>query len=1226
MKKLFTLLLVLFSLFLNTEIWAQDISAYSIDYGTSYGTFYNNGTTATTTAFASKWVSTATNPQLTIQVSNLGTNNMNSSNGYLFSKSDGKETYTLSVPDGYLITGYTLTGTASDHNSNGVTKIIFQANGRSAVEYANNASVSETITGVFSQTTTFTLEGKKSDDSNAFGKITSPTLSVNVMKLNKYITNLTKVTNVDDISEEKYYVIYQPRNDCYLKENGENLGLITDEATSYPLVNTKLPQYLLQFDKVDDTGTVHIKTILGRFIKTPSETGKFTLTSSTSERASTTLLYNEGYIFPKTGGYEWNRGSSALWGTTGSWSNAVNTTYNTGNVFLYELYEVDLTENKVVNVTYNLKFNGETIASQTKKHYVTDDVLDAETVFGTVPAYCTYGTPDVSSIAEETTEVNVTLNWDGPFTASTVESPVYYALKISTNDGSWWTPKDVTVNQATETRAHCVANTNILPAGNATEWAWVLIGNPYDGFKIYSVSREKYLGGRTAIDGHFTLGDLASANAFIVKNVSDNPQFYDKANKLYIDRSGGYAYAYSSGQKMTFQRLYNVKFALSDEDGGLQVGSDEVVDFDTEYMITTSASLSCTASGYVITAYDGFTTLAEALENDADGIINLTVKKQITFKLNYNGTVIASKTTVYPEVVDEPTTAAATIFGAAPDYCSYGTPDVATIESSTTEVNIDLNWTGPFEISTDYGSAIWYCMQIQGTKWLSTGTITDGVAPVTLSDLPTVTDSYLWAYVGNPVDGIKLINKGSGDGYYGAFDGSYYLNVQSGEENALLFSIEEGTNAFLLKKDDGKYMELLNDGKVGFYGTTPYGTYTNLNVRSYYCQQALFDLDQYAIISKVGKYFGVRQEGIDIVKGIVSDIPKLTKTQYDTYVPQLILDYARTVKYPGTGYYRIKNMLTTGEYGYIGVSGTASDEEIYLKGNISNVNDASTIILVTKDGSGKYTFQTQGKYIRNVRESEKAYLIDTAPKENFTMALGESAGYGVIRTWADGNYSYYHAASGNSYYLVGWEAAADASQWEFEDATSLDVALNSDGATTPTYYATLCLPFDVTISGATAYTLARSGNYLVPTEVGDNKVPAGTPVLLKSTTSSSATATINTGEAFNNGSPLDCVLTGTYLPKTIAGSTDYVLGKYNGKIGFYHWSSNNLGANRAYLAGTSDARGFELMFDDVVTGISSMDDGQRTMDDESIIYNLSGQRLNKMQKGINIVNGKKVLF
>ena len=38
----------------------------------------------------------------------------------------------------------------------------------------------------------------------------------------------------------------------------------------------------------------------------------------------------------------------------------------------------------------------------------------------------------------------------------------------------------------------------------------------------------------------------------------------------------------------------------------------------------------------------------------------------------------------------------------------------------------------------------------------------------------------------------------------------------------------------------------------------------------------------------------------------------------------------------------------------------------------------------------------------------------------------------------------------------------------------------------------------------------------------------------------------------------------------------------------------------------------------------TIDNGQLTT--EGAVYNLAGQRLQKMQKGINIVNGKKILF
>ena len=45
--------------------------------------------------------------------------------------------------------------------------------------------------------------------------------------------------------------------------------------------------------------------------------------------------------------------------------------------------------------------------------------------------------------------------------------------------------------------------------------------------------------------------------------------------------------------------------------------------------------------------------------------------------------------------------------------------------------------------------------------------------------------------------------------------------------------------------------------------------------------------------------------------------------------------------------------------------------------------------------------------------------------------------------------------------------------------------------------------------------------------------------------------------------------------------------------------------------------------EDDATAIKAIDNAQQTA--EGAIYNLSGQRMSKMQKGINIINGKKVL-
>ena len=54
------------------------------------------------------------------------------------------------------------------------------------------------------------------------------------------------------------------------------------------------------------------------------------------------------------------------------------------------------------------------------------------------------------------------------------------------------------------------------------------------------------------------------------------------------------------------------------------------------------------------------------------------------------------------------------------------------------------------------------------------------------------------------------------------------------------------------------------------------------------------------------------------------------------------------------------------------------------------------------------------------------------------------------------------------------------------------------------------------------------------------------------------------------------------------------------------------------------ARECHMVFYDKTTSISSSIQTEATKD--NIIYNLQGQRLNQPQKGINIINGKKVFL
>ncbi|MBO4549358.1 MAG: hypothetical protein J5733_01390, partial [Bacteroidaceae bacterium] len=91
----------------------------------------------------------------------------------------------------------------------------------------------------------------------------------------------------------------------------------------------------------------------------------------------------------------------------------------------------------------------------------------------------------------------------------------------------------------------------------------------------------------------------------------------------------------------------------------------------------------------------------------------------------------------------------------------------------------------------------------------------------------------------------------------------------------------------------------------------------------------------------------------------------------------------------------------------------------------------------------------------------------------------------------------------------------------------------------------------------------------------------------------------------------------------IEAAGKYILAKPDGEpVGFYLASTGTIKAGKAYLESAGNVKAFYFDEDDA-TGIRSIDNGQLPFDNR--IYNVAGQRLQRMQKGINIVNGKKIL-
>lgn len=164
-----------------------------------------------------------------------------------------------------------------------------------------------------------------------------------------------------------------------------------------------------------------------------------------------------------------------------------------------------------------------------------------------------------------------------------------------------------------------------------------------------------------------------------------------------------------------------------------------------------------------------------------------------------------------------------------------------------------------------------------------------------------------------------------------------------------------------------------------------------------------------------------------------------------------------------------------------------------------------------------------------------------------------------------------------------------------------------------TGYATM---FDTTsgyeLSGdAKAYVAVLNNTWLDLTEV--EGVPASTPVVLKGTYYNKVAANLPAISVPNDlkGAATDIEADGTM----------YVLAKVEDKVGFYK-AEGTIAAGKAYYQNTSGVKAFYFEGGDA-TGIS---DVNVNLNEDNAIYNIAGQRLQKMQKGINIVNGKKVLF
>lgn len=182
--------------------------------------------------------------------------------------------------------------------------------------------------------------------------------------------------------------------------------------------------------------------------------------------------------------------------------------------------------------------------------------------------------------------------------------------------------------------------------------------------------------------------------------------------------------------------------------------------------------------------------------------------------------------------------------------------------------------------------------------------------------------------------------------------------------------------------------------------------------------------------------------------------------------------------------------------------------------------------------------------------------------------------------------------------------------------------------------------------GVKAYKGKIEGNYLVLTAIeakdyDDNDIiPKNVPVILRIMPNEEAGVSIpgdlyqiktkqislTTSESELTIDNSDNELIGSDIDIYTAVTNSYILSFGSHGLGFYEWATHPLEAHKAYVIKDSanPAKALIFRFENDMTGINGAITEFKPDYSKETIYNLNGIRLSKPQKGINIINGRKV--
>ncbi len=589
---------------------------------------------------------------------------------------------------------------------------------------------------------------------------------------------------------------------------------------------------------------------------------------------------------------------------------------------------------------------------------------------------------------------------------------------------------------------------------------------------------------------------------------------------------------------------------------------------------------------------------------------------------------------------------------------SEATDDLIT---KTIELQEDL----PFKYATDYASVNnWYYLRLNANddknKYLYyTALFPSYIALNTSVDYAYI-NGYAWAFVGNPFDGFQLVNKAAGENNVlrsaaPTGDGGNTFPYMGNKENADTWTFHTSThttdkNGYHIAYGTADITKnSMNDrGKLAYWS----GSTGNVDKGSVFWTEEINITDAAALttikdranylLNVSGTAVGYRNVSEEVMAALTTAISEavapaegtnLFPTMSELNEAMAAVEAVPTVQPDPSKYYRIVSAATSHNY-CNGMSVYADDNGALHFQTEVDATPLKYVFQFKQDAEGNtYIYNVErGVYAHTFPTSSQAYAQAFEMLEAKKVVITNLGRENVVGIFPEGQ-EMMHARK-NPTGIVGYNVVSngDASAWklvEVEDPTALShpVTIGAAG------WSTLYLGYDATIpEGVEVYVVGSVEEGKANLNPLTDVIPANTAVLLRGDESTYSFA-ISTATA----TPVTNELKGTVLTTNITpeeGTTPFVLSRMGGVVGFYdaqlNQSDNTAFQNNAFKAYLlvdnsyiNESRSFVFDFG-TETGIESIESVETVMG-SAAVYDLSGRRVSKAQKGIYIVNGKKVV-